>query len=76
MYLLAAAIGKTLFVCESIGCRYILVDSKKYSIGFYQKNGFKLVKKYKNRELIPMYLNLQPIVATIESSNFENSEDN
>ena len=27
--LLAAAIGKTLSVCESIGCRYILVDSKK-----------------------------------------------
>ena len=25
-YLLLAAIGKTLSVCESIGCRYILVD--------------------------------------------------
>jgi GNAT superfamily N-acetyltransferase len=75
-YLLAAALGKTQSVCESIGCRYILVDSKKNSIGFYQKNGFKLVEKYKNREFIPMYLNLQPIVATIESSDFDKSEDN
>ncbi|WP_410509337.1 GNAT family N-acetyltransferase [Methanosarcina hadiensis] len=36
-YLLLAAIGKTLSICESIGCRYILVDSKQNSIGFYQK---------------------------------------
>jgi GNAT superfamily N-acetyltransferase len=70
-YLLAAAIGKTQSVCESIGCRYLLVDSKKNSIGFYQKNGFKLVEIYKNREFIPMYLNLHPIVATIESSDFD-----
>lgn len=62
-YLLLAAIGKTLSVCDSIGCRYILVDSKKDSIGFYQKNEFKLVEKYKNREFIPMYLNMQPIIA-------------
>jgi len=41
-YLLLAAIGKTLSVCESIGCRYILVDSKKESIGFYQKMSLNL----------------------------------
>ena len=70
-YLLAAAIGKTLSVCESIGCRYILVDSKKNSIDFYKKNGFKLVEKYKNREFIPMYLNLQPIVAAIERTDLD-----
>lgn len=75
-YLLAAAIGKTLSVCESIGCRYILVDSKRSSISFYQKNGFKLVEKYINREFVPMYLNLQPIVATIKSCNFDKLEDN
>jgi len=73
-YLLAAALGKTQFVCENIGCRYLLVDSKKDSIGFYQRNGFKLVEKYKNREFIPMYLNLLPIVATIESSDSNESE--
>lgn len=70
-YLLAAAIGKTLAVCESVGCRYILVDSKKNSIGFYQKNGFKLVEKYKNREFVPMYLNLQPIVTMIKKTDID-----
>ena len=66
-----AAIGKTLSVCESIGCRYILVDSKKNSIGFYQKNEFKLVENYKNREFVPMYLKIQPIIAEM---NFENND--
>ena len=70
-YLLLAAIGKTLEVCENVGCRYILVDSKRDSIGFYQKNEFKLVEKYKNREFVPMYLNLQPIVSALESSNLD-----
>ncbi|MGB9941481.1 GNAT family N-acetyltransferase [Methanosarcina sp.] len=70
-YLLLAAIGITLSICESIGCRYILVDSKKDSIGFYQKNEFKLVEEYKNREFIPMYLNMQPIIAEI---NLEKNE--
>jgi GNAT superfamily N-acetyltransferase len=70
-YLLLAAIGKTLSVCESIGCRYILVDSKKNSLGFYQKNEFKLVENYKNREFVPMYLNIQPIIAEM---NFENND--
>jgi GNAT superfamily N-acetyltransferase len=70
-YLLLAAIGKTLSICESIGCRYILVDSKKNSIGFYQKNEFKLVEKYKNREFVPMYLNIQPIIAEM---NLENND--
>ena len=70
-YLLLAAIGKTLSVSENIGCRYILVDSKKNSIGFYQKNEFKLVEKYKNREFVPMYLNMQPIIAEI---NLERNE--
>lgn len=62
-----AAIGKTLSVCDSIGCRYILVDSKRNSIGFYQLNEFKLVEKYKNREFVPMYLNMQPIIAEMNT---------
>lgn len=70
-YLLLVAIGKTLSISENIGCRYILVDSKRNSIGFYQKNEFKLVEKYKNREFVPMYLNMQPI---IEEINLEKNE--
>ncbi|MGB9941101.1 GNAT family N-acetyltransferase [Methanosarcina sp.] len=30
-YLLFAGIGKALSICNSVGCRYILVDSKKES---------------------------------------------
>jgi GNAT superfamily N-acetyltransferase len=71
-YLLLAAIGKTLSVCESIGCRYILVDSKKGSIGFYQKNEFKLVEKSKDHEFVPMYLNIQPIIA--ESGSLDSND--
>jgi GNAT superfamily N-acetyltransferase len=71
-YLLLAAIGKTLSVCENIGCRYILVDSKKESIGFYQQNEFKLVDKYKDREFVPMYLNIQPIIA--ESGSLDSND--
>jgi len=69
-YLLLAAIGKTLDISEHIGCRYILVDSKREAIGFYQKNGFTLVEKSKNKEEVPMYLNMQPIVA-MEKSELE-----
>lgn len=36
-YLLLAAIGKTLSVCESIGCRYILVYSKKIQLASIKK---------------------------------------
>ena len=37
-YLLLAAIGKTLSVCESIGCRYIFVDSKKTQLASIKKS--------------------------------------
>jgi GNAT superfamily N-acetyltransferase len=74
-YLLLAAIGKTLSISENIGCRYLLVDSKKNSIEFYLKNEFKLVEKYKNKEFVPMYLNMQPIIAEIERLNSDKTED-
>jgi GNAT superfamily N-acetyltransferase len=62
-HLLFAAIGKVLSICNSVGCRYILVDSKKESTGFYEKYGFKIAERNKKRDFIPMYLNMQPIVA-------------
>ena len=65
-YLLFAGIGKALSICDSVGCRYILVDSKKESIGFYEKYGFKLAEKNKKKDFSPMYLNMQPIVAKLK----------
>ncbi len=47
-FLLYAAIGKALLISEQIGCRYLTVDSKPESVGFYDKHGFKFIKKYKN----------------------------
>lgn len=38
------------------GCRILTVDSKKNSVGFYQKFGFELAKiNTKNIETIPLY---------------------
>lgn len=41
-FLLLASIGSVLSICDKIGCRFITVDSKQESIGFYQNIIFKL----------------------------------
>lgn len=74
--MLLAAIGKAISVSNDIGCRYITVDSKPGSIGFYEKHGFKMVEKYRHSEFPKMYLNMYPIVAMIRAreslKQFEN----
>jgi GNAT superfamily N-acetyltransferase len=47
-FILLTSIGKAIKISDEIGCRYITVDSKPDSIGFYEKHGFKVVKKYRN----------------------------
>ena len=64
-YLLLAAVGKVHHLSQEVGCRYITVDSKKEAVGFYEKNGFKIIKKYENRNFPPMYLNMLPIIQKI-----------
>jgi GNAT superfamily N-acetyltransferase len=64
-YLLLSAVGKVHHISEEVGCRYITVDSKREAIGFYEKNGFKIIKKYENRRFPPMYLNMYPIIQGI-----------
>ncbi len=64
-YLLLAAVGKVHHISQEVGCRYITVDSKRDAIGFYEKNGFKIIKKYENRKFPPMYLNMYPIIQGI-----------
>jgi hypothetical protein len=61
-----AGIGKALSICDSVGCRYILVDSKKESLSLYEKYGFKIAEKNKKKDFAPMYLNMQPIVAKLK----------
>jgi len=65
-YLLLAAVGKVHHLSQEVGCRYITVDSKREAVGFYEKNGFKIIKKYENRNFPPMYLNMYPIIQRIE----------
>lgn len=65
-FLLLWAVGTVYRVSRVVGCRYITVDAKKESIQFYQKNGFKLIKKYAERNFPPMYLNMYPIILNID----------
>ncbi|MDP3105447.1 MAG: GNAT family N-acetyltransferase [Candidatus Methanoperedens sp.] len=60
-FLLSVAIGKAISVSNEIGCRYITVDSKPESLGFYEKHNFKIVKKYRHSMYPKMYLDMNPI---------------
>jgi len=50
------------------GCRFIIVDSKKKSIGFYQKYGFiipeSIIGKIETRSTIPLYIDLNKVSST------------
>lgn len=36
-------------ICPAIGCRFVVVDAKKDSVGFYEKQGFTMVDTEDNR---------------------------
>jgi hypothetical protein len=36
-------------LCPAVGCRFVIVDSKKSSVGFYEKQGFTLIDTKENR---------------------------
>jgi GNAT superfamily N-acetyltransferase len=61
-FLMKFILVQVVSICDSIGCRYLLVDSKPGSIGFYKKFDFKVAEKNKRTKSIPMYLNMQPYV--------------
>ena len=65
-FLLLASIGKVLSICDKIGCRFITVDSKPESIGFYEKHNFKVVEMYRHNEFPKMYLDMRPIVEMMQ----------
>ncbi len=75
-FTLLAAIGKAISVSNDIGCRYITVDSKPESMGFYEKHNFKIVEKYRHNAFPKMYLNMYPIVVAIRpKENLKEFED-
>ena len=55
-------LAQVVSICDNIGCRYLLVDSKLESAGFYEKFEFKVAEKKKKTDFVPMYLNMQPYV--------------
>lgn len=61
-FLLFWATGKVYQLSNEVGCRYITLDSKQESLGFYEKFGFKVIERYAGRNFPPMYLNMYPIV--------------
>jgi GNAT superfamily N-acetyltransferase len=61
-FLLFWATGKVYQLSKEVGCRYITLDSKRESFGFYEKFGFRVIMKYASRDFPPMYLNMYPIV--------------
>ncbi|WP_367344147.1 GNAT family N-acetyltransferase [Methanomethylovorans sp.] len=65
-YMLHIAIYLTQIVSEIAGCRYITVDSKPESVGFYTKHGFKLVEESKKKEYPVLYLNIYPIIEKLK----------
>ncbi len=65
-FLMLSAIGMALDVSSKIGCRYITVDSKPESVGFYEKHGFKLIEKYRDSDFPKMYLNMYPIIVRMQ----------
>jgi hypothetical protein len=36
-------------VCPSVGCRFVMVDSKKGSVKFYERCGFTMLNTASNR---------------------------
>jgi GNAT superfamily N-acetyltransferase len=70
-FLLLWATGKVYQLSREVGCRYITLDSKRESVGFYEKFGFKVIKKYASRSFPPMYLNMYPIVLQMQQENSE-----
>ena len=68
-FLLFWATGKVYQRSNEIGCRYITLDSKQESLGFYENFGFKLIGRYAARNFPPMYLNMYPIVSQMRQED-------
>lgn len=71
-FLLKVAVGKAYDISERVGCRFITVDSKQESIGFYKKSGgFKLVTGYEKKTYPTMYLDIIPVIKELKPTSTE-----
>jgi ribosomal protein S18 acetylase RimI-like enzyme len=46
---LALGIAQQL-ICPNVGCRFVMVDSKQQSVGFYDRRGFTMLDTQENRD--------------------------
>jgi len=37
-------------IASAVGCRFVVLDAKKQSVAFYEKNGFRMIDTKTNRE--------------------------
>jgi predicted N-acetyltransferase YhbS len=71
-FLLLIAVGKAFDIANEVGCRFITVDSKPDSIGFYKKGGgFELAKGHQDKMYPTMYLDILPIHEKMKAVNAE-----
>jgi GNAT superfamily N-acetyltransferase len=68
-FLMKIILAQVISVCDNIGCRYLLVDSKLDSVKFYKKFEFNVAEKNKKTDFVPMYLNIQPYVWNKENTS-------
>jgi GNAT superfamily N-acetyltransferase len=63
--MLIETVAKAEIISHYSGCRFIVVDSKKKSVGFYQKYGFRIPRwmanKIEARSTIPLYIDLNKV---------------
>ena len=60
IYLCDFCFDRALKFSEKIGCRFLILNAQEAVIGFYEKYGFKLIPKQKNRREKLMFLNIIP----------------
>jgi len=72
-FLLLAAVGKALKISEEVGCRFITVDSKQESTGFYKKNLVVLnwSEDTKKKKYPTMYFDVLPTIKEMKAINTE-----
>jgi GNAT superfamily N-acetyltransferase len=67
--LLYWALGKVYEISKHVGCRYVTVNAKRESIGFYtvkSKLKFKIVKATEKNNYPSLYLNMYPIITAMQ----------
>ena len=56
-----ASMAISVLVSEVVGCRFLVLDSKKEALDFYKKLGFSILKD-EEKETTPMYFDLMNVM--------------